>query len=176
MIELLGRINPKAQDLLMLPPGFMALSQIDVAHGLGKVRGRGPRLLGRVMYAEQMEFAPALEYHLLARLKIAAKLENWHNIAHLPSVAKVSTQLYTKPKRCGKCKGRGSRQWAARVIVCPRCCGSSWEPIHNSDLAEAIGVSHSAYTRIWSKRMGLALDILAGWDRRCINGFSNAMR
>ena len=175
MLELLSYLEPKTQDIRGLPPGFGKLNQADIAHALSYVHGRGPRLLGRVKYALQDEFLAPLEYQLTKSLKHRARVEYWRAIGPLPSCSKLAVKLYARPDRCQKCDGVGERLWGARIIICPRCTNSKWEPVTNASMSRFIGVDRANFERVWKSRLGVAMAVLGGWDNRCVGGLRKAL-
>ena len=174
-VELLALLNAKIKDIRLLPPGFEHITDQDISFALSFVPGDGPRLLGRIKYADQTAFLASLEYNLYKELKHRARLEKWRNLRPLRALSRLAVSVYTSPKRCKRCRGIGEKKWGAKIIVCPRCEGSTWEPIFSVDFADAIGVSDTRWPT-WRKRLGTALDILAGWDDLCIRGFSKALK
>lgn len=174
--EIMSRLNAHAQDWGMLPPGFGSLGQQDIAMALGFVHGSGPRLLGRVRYAQQDIFAKPLAELLAKKLKLWGRNSKWKNLGPIPRLAEAAVECYCAPKRCGSCKGIGQRVWANRVIVCPACGGSTWRVYRPYEMASYIGVDDANWARTWAARLGVALDILAGWDRRCLAGFDRSLR
>lgn len=184
--ELLALLNAKIKDLRLLSPGFERITAHDISFALSFVRGAGPRLLGRVRYADQFIFLPPLQYQLLCVLKHRAIIEKWRNIKPLKPLAGLAISVYASPKRCSRCHGHGEKVWGGKILACPRCGvkqadgsltkGTGWEPIFNIDFARAIGVSKSKWGETWRKRFGIALDILAKWDNRCIRRLSSALK
>lgn len=173
--ELLSMLNTRSPDLKMLPPGFGSLSTIDIAHALAKVHSDGARLLGRVMYAQQPSRMMDLVRTVHAELKLIAANKRWKNTEPLWRLAAVAVDLYCFPKRCTKCDGIGQRQWGAKVVVCGRCKGSTWEPIQDRSLSRTLGMAPSTFIQIWHSRLGAALDILSKMDQDCIKGLNRAL-
>lgn len=173
--ELLGRLNAKGSDLRMLPPGFGRYTQADVAHALSFVQSKGARLVGRVRYARQMEFADELIHELVMGLKRKAKRERWKGIAPITRIATVAVSMYASPRRCQQCQGVGARKWGAKVLVCDKCKGSSWETTANEDIIGAIGVDAEAWDKTWQRRFGFAMEELGRWDSECIRDLRKAL-
>lgn len=173
--ELLSMLNTRSPDLKMLPPGFGALSTIDVAHALAKVDGEGARLIGRVLYAQQDARMFDLMKVLYNKLAAEAHYKRWKNTTPLWKAAGVAVDLYCYPERCIQCQGIGERRWGARVVVCSRCKGNTWEPLRDARFAKKLGVSAAAFNTTWSKRLRFAYDLLAEMDRDCIKGLSRAL-
>ncbi len=163
--EILGRINAKTMNYKAISPGFGSLTGIDVAHALSFVDGNGPRLIGRLRYADQPQFANALKHELVQALKAKAKAAKW-SVGIIPHVAELAILTYCHPQRCRKCQGIGERMWGGRIVVCSRCHGSTWEPTKD------VGSKSSELSRTY----GEALVILGDWDRLCINGLIEGLK
>lgn len=183
-VELISRINAKAQDLRMLPPGFDRLSSSDICHAISMFDTKGARLLGRVMYADQPSFAKELQHELLLALKVAAMQEKWHNIAPLAKLSGVAVTIYCAPERCRQCKGIGQKLWGARVVRCQACTRKAengdvshgYQRVYFTDIAQKLGITKFSMTRIWKQRYGLAIRLLMKWDEQCWDGFRLALR
>lgn len=176
MSELLAQLNPHSKDLRMLPPGFQALTAIDIAHALGRINKKGPRLLLRYKYAEHEQFFEPLNVELILTITKTAETEKWKNLATLSRLCHIAIQIVCRQPRCNKCKGIGERMWGSRRIVCPSCRGNSWQRIYDTDIAAQLGVEAKAYGKTYKKRLGAAMDILRDWEIVALASLKKSMR
>lgn len=173
--EIIAILNARSPDMRMLPRGHGALSQIDIAHALGRVEKDGPRYLGRVLWAEQDMCAVGLADCLYNDLLSHARRHRWKNINPLYRLSRLSIALYCYPQRCKKCKGIGQRHIANKVYICARCNGSTWNVDSQSALAWQIGVGKDAWSRVWESRLKDALAILGDMERSLLKDLSKIM-
>ena len=173
--EIISILNARSPDMRMLPRGYGALSQIDIAHALGRVENDGARYLGRVLWAEQDQLATPLADCLYSQLLSHARRYRWKNTKALFNLSRLSVQLYCHPKRCVKCKGIGQRHIANKVYICARCNGSTWHVDSQATLARHIGVGKDAWSRVWEYRLKEALAILGDMERELLKDLSKIM-
>ena len=163
--EIIALLNARSPDTRMLPKGYGSITQADIAHAIGLVHGTGPQLLGRVLYAQQAQWATHIATELYSRLYKHAKRSGWKNIKPLYNLSKLSISLYTNPKRCTQCKGIGQRLISNKVYVCQKCNGSTWNVTRPAEMARVIGVSKVAWANTWDRRLLKANEILSGWEK-----------
>ncbi len=175
-MEILALLNPHSKDLRMLPPGFQHLTSQDISHALSYIKTKGPRLVGRYKHAEQLVYKKSLNDELFKAMQKTAKLNKWKNTQSLHKLTEIAVDVYCHQPRCKTCKGIGERMWGARKIVCPKCGGSTWNRIYDTDIAEAAGIDHSAYAKTHKERFGAAMETLRQWDRICCEVLRKSMR
>lgn len=176
MSELLAQLNPHSKDLRMLPPGFQAITAIDIAHAIGRIPKKGARLLMRYKYAGHDKFYPSLVRELVTELKKIASREKWRNKQDEEKLSQVAIAIFARQPRCGKCHGIGSRMWGARKITCPACHGNTWQRIFDTDISDYFGIKSTTYAKTHKRRLGAAMTVLGDWEKDGLAVFNRTMR
>lgn len=176
MSELLAQLNPHSKDLRMLPPGFQAITAIDIAHAVGRINKKGARLLIRYKYAGHDQFFPSLVRELITEVKKISLKERWRNKQDEEKLSQIAILIFSRQPRCGKCRGIGSRMWGARKITCPTCRGNSWQRIYDSDISDTLGIKSTTYAKTHKRRLGAAMSVLTDWEQDALRVLNKSMR
>lgn len=176
MSELLAQLNPHCKDLRMLPPGFQAITAIDIAHAVGRINKKGARLLLRYKYAGHDQFYQPFVRELMTELKKIAAKEKWRNRQDEKKLSEIAILIFSRQPRCEKCHGIGERMWGARKITCPVCRGNTWKRIFDSDISDKLGIKSSTYAKTHKRRLGAAISILSDWEKDGLIALCKSMR
>lgn len=175
-MEILALLNPRTKDLQSIPAGFEQLNSQDIAHAIGFINAMGPRLLARYKYANHSIFGVPLKDCLLKIMQKQAQRRKWRKSALLDTVCFLAIKMYCHPKRCENCRGIGQRVWGSRLIICPKCQGSTWHSVKNTEVAEVLGIDADTYEKHWKAKLGIATTTLQDWDRECCKEIKKALR
>jgi len=180
--EILAMLQPKAQKYQQAAVAFERLTMEDVILALAHVEEEGPRLLGRVKYAQQEVFLTPLMNLYWPEAYDVAKRKKWRvDPDKLRTLAFFTLYEYIKPPRCKQCKGRGSmrqRLFAVKgkktdpndPLVCPRCKGSTYEPLRDADYARSLRMDESSWNKNnWRGKQREIRSVLDGWEIACLS-------
>jgi hypothetical protein len=169
---------------------FERLTTEDVVRALAHVESEPARLMGRVKIAgqEEMFLTPLMNLYAPEACALA-KRKKWRvDYGRLITLAHFTLYEYVKPPRCIKCKGvgvlryrqfasaRGKKNDPKEPPVCPRCKGSTFEPLRNADYARALRISEVSFkTNDWLAKQKEIRTILDWWLIDCISGVLDFM-
>lgn len=186
--EILAMLQPKAQKYQHMGVAFEHLTTEDVVRALAHVTEEGPRLLGRVKFAQQDVFlTPLMNLYWPEALDIA-KRHKWIdgnrrvNPERFRALAFYTLHEYVQPPRCKKCKGRGTMRQrlfsvkghktdpATDPLQCPHCKGTTYEPLPDASYARAVGISDQSWNENnWRGKQREIRTVLDGWEIACLS-------
>ncbi len=148
-----------------VPTGRPEITSQDIAHALGMIKHVGACLMGRVMYADQKAYWPALEACLETDVLEAISREGWRvSPADAAGVCRAAVAEFLDPQNCKACAGQMTSpdpRNPALVVVCKVCEGSGkgvWSDRRRAKMAGITRHGWNAWVALYPERVLPILD------------------
>lgn len=172
--KVLARLNGKTQTFAVGTVGGVPplLTDANVGAMLARLHYHGAQLYGRVKYAQQGLFWPALVTVTTRMVCALPEAEGWE-LDHKRALRLAITALKEgiAPYRCPECKGRGERMRRKLRVSCHHCGGHGILPYSERWRARSIGVNWYQYRTYWSIRYHhTILPVIDGYETQLWRG------
>lgn len=186
--EMLGRLTAKVAAWEPAIREFNALTREDIALALSMVQIMPARLIARVKYADQEEYAPeaidavlnAIERGALEVVvdKIAAP-ERWRipRPDFIRDMCRLALAEYLSPRICYRCHGRGyvTRRVTGKRDKCPTCYETGHIVYQAKDRCHILGVAPDAWSKSWKERYSAIQSLFDKYDGLALGGVAKRM-
>jgi hypothetical protein len=159
--------------------GGLIFTTEDAALAIAGVRERPVRLIGRIKYAGQHEFAGQLVFELMRAVRSYARRDGWRmpDDLGLYAVCQLAVHEAVTPRLCGYCKGRGQTlalhgargrpRFAPKPLKvdCPKCAGEGVLIWRHYGRWKRTGINRKRWMLRWAGLFDKAVaPILADWE------------
>lgn len=166
--ELLSLLTAKVQRFQAAPGGIPLVTQEDLAHILGMIHSAEARLLARVKYALQLDYAESLACAVRRHALMMKDANSWRSPRpdFLLDLGFMLVAESVDDHRCPWCKGVGELKLEnGKVIKCEACGGTTVIKLRESDRAKLLNIPKSSWSERWSKRYrDIQIETLDKWD------------
>ena len=160
--ELLAMLTPHGVTADKVYGGTPSLTAQDVAAMMAKCSDCESALL-RAKYCGESE-SKAWAYWFQHLMK-----QGWHDEPPgiTEKIATMTLDEFVNPNKCTKCKGTESATINQKIVVCPHCGGSGFEPYSERKAARRLGLGNKVSSP-WAERVGWCLKELRRVEYRAL--------